>query len=209
RTMLRALRVTPDTDLPPPRADQAPALRAAAAAVVAPAPMRGALALALGAGTRAGAPAASVAFDGNAAAIWRPDALGLALTGQYTPSHERTAGTFAGTASDEAVGLVARLPIALGVDRLRVVAMAGGALHVITLRGTIAAGTGVAETSYDPAVRAGAALEYALDPTVDVGVSAVADYLVQRQRYDVDASEILLIPRAQLEVAVVLTLRLL
>ncbi|HEY1558536.1 MAG TPA: hypothetical protein VGF94_27120 [Kofleriaceae bacterium] len=208
RTMLRALRVTPDTNLPPPRAEQAPAVRAAAAAAVEPVARR-TLALGVGAGTRAGEPAATLAFDGNATLVWRPDALGIALAGQYSPANERTTPAFAGNASDDAIALCARLPLELAGRELRIVVLAGGALHVETLRGTTTAGMTVSETRFDPALRAGAVLEHALDPSVDVGLAVTGDYLLERQRYALDNAEILLIPRAQLTAAFVLTLRLL
>ena len=120
-----------------------------------------------------------------------PTTLGVAVTGSYAPSADLATAAFVGTARDDVLAAVARWPIALGARKLRLAVLAGGALHVVGLRGTAGDGTAVATTRYDPAVRGGAVVGFAVDPSVDVGVSLSADYLVERQRFDFDTTEIL------------------
>ena len=207
-TMLRALRVTPDLDVPPPSADEAPAIRAAAAAE-APARLRQTFAVAVGLGAREHATAATAAFSADGAIVWRPDALGIAVAASYSPSVDVASSKFTGAASDDALAALARLPIPLGDGGARAIAQAGMALHAITLRGTPSVGGSADVTRYDPAVRAGCFVGYALDPSVDVGVAATLDYLVDRQRFEVQAAEFLTTPRVELSTTLVLTLRVL
>jgi hypothetical protein len=205
RTMLRALRVTPDINLPPPHPDEARAIRASAAAF-AIAPHRGPalIGVVLGVGVHVHPPGAGAAAAGSAMVIWRPDELGVAIAGDYAPSSSFATSTFTGAAHDDSVALLARWPVALASFRL--VALAGPALHITGLRGQASDGEMPAITHVDPAVRGQVIGAYALDRTVDVGVAVAGDYVADRQRYSFDASEVLAIPRFQVLAELVLTL---
>jgi hypothetical protein len=209
-TMLRALRVTPDLNAPPPRASEAPAIRAAAA--VAPPPRRGAsstLAVAVGLGAREHLTGTSVAPAADGAVVWRPDVLGVAVAMSYAPSVDVKTSAFTGTASDLAFAALARVPVPLGVARLRVAGVAGPALHAITLRGTPTGTSGVDVTRYDAGARIGVLIGYALDPSVDVGVSVALDYLAEQQRFEVQGSEFLATPHVEVSTLLALVLRVL
>ncbi|HEX4454746.1 MAG TPA: hypothetical protein VH143_27990 [Kofleriaceae bacterium] len=205
RTMLRALRVTPDTNLPPPHPEEARVIRAAA---VASTPLPAAephVAIAVGLGVRVNAPAATIAPGASAMVIWRPDALGVAIAGAYAPSASLTTSTFMGTVSDDSLSVLARLPFA--VRRFRLSVMAGPALHITSLHGQVVDGDMPAITHYDPSARAVALGAYAIDPSVDVGLGVAADYVLDRQRYSFDTSEVLVIPRFELAAELMLTVR--
>jgi hypothetical protein len=206
RTMLRALRVTPDINLPPPHPDEARAIRASAAAFES-SPRRGPplLAVSLGVGIHVHPPVTAVVAAGSAMVIWRPDELGVAIAGDYAPSSTFATSTFSGTAHDDSVALLARWPISLASVRLAV--LAGPALHITGLRGQASDGEMPAITHVDAAARAQVIGAYAVDRTVDVGVAVSADYVAERQRYSFDASEVLAIPRFQVLAELVLTLR--
>jgi hypothetical protein len=210
RTMLRALRVTPDTDLMPPRASEAAAVRARPISPSpAPAPPRAArLATSFAMGLRVGAAGRTIGLAAEAGAVWRPDALGVAVTGSYAPPGGVAVAMLSGSVHDDAIAALARWPVRLG-ERGRVVALGGAALHVVALRGTLPSGASADETSLDPALRVGALGAWALDRTVEVGLEVSADYLLTRQRYEFDAAEVLVIPRFQLVTGVFVALRLL
>ena len=211
RTMLRALRVTPDTDLLPPRASEAAAVRArppSPAPAPTPSPAAASLATSFAMGVRVGAAGRSIGLAAEAGVAWRPDELGLALTGSYAPAGEVATSMLAGSVHDDAIAALARWPVRLA-DRVRVVALGGAALHVVALRGTLANGANADETSVDPALRAGVLGAWALDPTVEIGLQVSADYLLTRQKYEFDSTEVLVIPRFQLVAGVVVALRVL
>jgi hypothetical protein len=204
RTMLRALRVTPETDLPPPHASEAAAIRAS----VPPPPASTAaswLATSLGVGTRLRGPGTTVALAAEGAVVWRPASLGAMLAGTYAPGASvRSAGLSAGL-DDNSIALLARQPVRLG-PRTEIAALAGAALHVVELRGTLPGGGSTGTTSFDPALRAGAAGLLRLDPAVQLGCEVSADYLLQRQDYLLDTREVLAVPRFQLAVVAVIVL---
>jgi hypothetical protein len=209
RTMLRALRVTPDSDLPPPRADRVPIEIAASVPARHERRIGDVLAISAGLGVRERGSAAGVTGDGSASLIWRPGAIGAAVAVSYAPASAVMGSTFGGTLGDDTIGALVRVPIPIGGSKLRCTALGGGALHMISLRGSLANGTSTDLTRYDPAVRASATVAYPLDPSVDVGLGVSADYLLEHQRYEVDGAELLEIPRFQLSTSLVLTLRVL
>ena len=214
RTMLRALRITPDSDLPPPRAEDAPATHPwlAPAATATAMPDRAGprlLASSLELGMRARGPGADVALAGGAALAWRPDELGVAVSASFAAGADVMTDGFAGAIRDDAIAAVAQLPVLPRTRRLWLLAAAGAAVHVVALRGTLAAGDHVDTTSIDPALRAGATAAYAIDSSVDVGVAATADYLLRAQHYADGTQSILVVPRLQVGAALVLTLRVL
>lgn len=195
RTMLRALRITPDDDRPPPLAADAPEIRESA-------PLRDRPLLAAGgiAGYRVRAPGNDV--GGDVIAIVRPDALGVAAIGEFSPSLALR-GAFDGHAYDATAALVARWPLRvppLG-GRIRVVPMAGAALHFVRLTGALTGDLADMQhlhgTRVDPAIRVGGAMTYRVGSSLDVGLAVSLDALVQRQRYVVESEEVLEIPRVQ------------
>ncbi len=210
RTMLRALRITPDTDLPVPLASEAPATHVTQSAPAPqPAPAR-TLAASLGFGMRLGAPGSNVALDANAMLVWRPDALGVAVGGSYTPAQDVTSSALTGLVRDDAIIALARLPFSPHDSRVKLVALAGGAAHVITVRGTPTAGEMESSaTRVDAAAMGEVEAGYALDPTVDVGIAVSGACLLDRQRFLSGSSEVLVIPRFQLAAGLAITMRFL
>ncbi|HEY4244733.1 MAG TPA: hypothetical protein VGM88_33190 [Kofleriaceae bacterium] len=205
RTMLRALRVTPDIDAPPPRATDALAIRATAARVpIAPPPSpqaRPAASFAL-AGTlaaRVGGPAATVAPAGVLMAIWRPDGIGAYATVAYAPAGDRMTAAFHGSIADASVGLGARAAWRIA-PRLQLAGTLGGSLHRMRLAGD--------DARFDPAATAGVTALYDLGP-VAIGVGASADALLRRQTYLDGAAEILAVPPVQLVAGLVVLGRIL
>ncbi|MEO6774311.1 MAG: hypothetical protein ABI467_15045 [Kofleriaceae bacterium] len=201
RTMLRALRTSPDVDQPPPRVAEAPKLRAE---VAAPAQHR----LAVGAlvGGRFGAPDGDLAAQ--LAVAWRPDALGFAVSGELAPSADVTTAAFTGTVVDVAVAAVARWPFEL-VPGFRVVPVAGVALHTIRLRGALSTDQAIHDRQLDLAARAGAAAMYRVGRDLDIGFSVAIDGLLDRQDYKAATMQVLIIPRFQAMVGVLANFRVL
>jgi hypothetical protein len=201
RTMLRALRVTPDVDQPPPRAADAPAIRETI--VVRETPFLAASALL---GARVGAPDTSI--SGQLAAIWRPESLGLELAGELAPASDLASSAFHGTVLDGATALLGRAPLRVA-PKVRVAALAGAALHLIRLRGRLETGTPIQSNRIDTAARIGVVASYSVARGIDVGVAISADCLLDRQRYRIGLEEILVVPRLQTMVGAIATIRLL
>jgi len=214
RTMLRAVRVTPDLDLPLPPPQEAIAIRArtAQAELAPPAPgghgpEAGALALALGGGLRVGAPGAATRASGDVQLIWRPDAIGLAVTASLAGSSSIDTGSFTGTVSDTAGAVTARSPIDVA-PRWRLIGDLGVAVHRIRIAGASATGP-VDIVRLDPALRIGGGAVFVASASVSVGVTAWADALLVRQDYRVVSEQILDVPVAQVTLAVTLVARIL
>jgi len=214
RTMLRALRVTPELDLPLPHPQEALAIRAqtAAAQLAAPAAVSdgrdpGVLAVALGGGLRAGAPGAATGASGTVQLIWRPDALGLAVTASLARAAAVEAAAFTGTASDAAGALTARLAIR-PAPRWGLAGEAGLALHRVHLTGALS-GTPVDVARLDPAIRIGAAAMFVASRRLSAGLAVWADGLLVRQDYRVANQRILAVPVAQLALDVTILARVL
>ncbi len=208
RTMLRALRVTPDLNLPPPRATEAAAVRARAASpappIVVTAPV---VALQLDGGVRVGGPAAKASAVGMVAIIWRPEGLGAILSGTFAPSDGVHGSMFSGTTADDSLALSGRLPWRVA-DRITLAAFAGAALHRVTVDGTLVDGGSTSVSSIDPAAHAGLTCTYDLGAvSVDLGVTT--DWLLRRQAYDVGSTEVLRVPVFQLSAGLGLTVRIL
>ncbi len=201
RTMLRALRVTPDIDRPPPHETDAPEIRDTAP--VQDHPILGASAVL---GLRVHAPGNDV--GGAFSAIWRPDSIGVVLVGEISPSAEVPGPAFVGTALDSAIAVLARMPIHVA-SRVRITPSAGFALHFIRLRGELDTQQALRGTREDPALRAGAAATYRLAGGLDLGVAISVDLLLDRQRYDVLDQEVLEIPRFQTLIGAIATFQIL
>jgi hypothetical protein len=201
RTMLRALRVTPDVDQPPPRVEDAPAIRDIGA--VRDTPLLAASAMF---GVRLNAPDNDV--GGAIAVVWRPDRLGAALVAELAPSADIVEPTFTGTLLDGAVAVLGRMPLAVA-PRIRVIPTAGLAIHLVRLHGALDTMEPIRSTRIDPAARLGVAATYEVNPNLDIGVTMSVDCLVSRQRYETGAAEILVIPRLQAMFGAIVTLRVL
>src|SRR3569832_99914 len=201
RTMLRALRTSPDVDQPPPRVEEAPKLRAEVAA-----PIERRLAVAALVGGRFGAPDGDLA--GQLGVAWRPDELGFALTGELAPSAAVTTSAFTGTVVDVAVAAVARWPLEL-IPNLRVVPIAGLALHTIRLRGALSTDHPIHDRQFDLAARGGVAAMYRVGRELDVGIGITADVLLDRQDYKAASMQVLIVPRLQAMIGLLASFRVL
>ncbi len=199
RTMLRALRTSPDVDQPPPRAEDAPAIRAQVSAP-------SLLAVSALVGGRFGAPDDDLA--GALAVVWRPDALGFAVGAELAPSADVTTSAFTGTVVDVSAAAVARLPLILLPD-LRVTPVAGLAVHTVRLRGALSTEQAIHDTQIDPAARVGAAATYRVGRDLDVGIGVTVDVLLDRQHYLAGTVQVLMIPRVQALIGVIATFRVL
>lgn len=219
RTMLRALRVTPELDLPLPHPQEALAIRAQTAAAQLAAPTAvsdggdvGVLAVALGGGLRAGAPGAAIGASGTVQLIGRPDALGLALTASLARAAAVEAAAFTGTASDAAGALTARLAIR-PAPRWGLAGEVGAALHRIHVSGALlggaASGTPVDVARFDPAIRIGGAAMFVASRRLSAGLAVWADGLLVRQDYRVANQRILGVPVAQITLDVTVIARVL
>ena len=210
RTMLRALRVTPDLDVPPPRAVDAAAVRAHAATppppIVVTAPVPSLVALEVEGGMRFGGPGGDANAQGTISAVWRPDRLGAVLAAAIAPRDDVRSSMFTGTAADDSVAIAVRWPVRLA-DTIAIAGLAGGAVHVIRLDGDVIGGDHVSSLRIDPSVRAGVAAIYDRG-SVGVHAGVFADWLVRRQLYQVGDEEVLRIPRFQLSIGLGLTARL-
>jgi hypothetical protein len=193
RTMLRALRVASEEDLPPP-----PPLTPAA-----PEPM---FAASVGAGVWFAAPGTDNALAATAMIAWRPHGLGVAITGLVAPSAAVMSLTFSGHVRDVVVAAEARKALRFAPD-IYLTPAAGMALHVLGLSGSFG-GAELDSRRFDPALRLGATASYALPRGVDVGLDVSADCLLRRQRYEAASEEILVVPRFQVVTGIVVGLRL-
>lgn len=214
RTMLRALRVTPELDLPLPHPQEALAIRAQTAAAQLAAPTAvadgrdvGVLAVALGGGLRAGAPGTAASASGTLRLIWRPDALGLAVTASFARAAAVDAAAFTGMASDAVGALTARLAIR-PAPRWWLAGEAGAALHRIHVTGALS-GAPVDVARLDPAIRIGGAAMFVASRRLSAGLAVWADGLLVRQDYQVANQRILGVPVAQITLDVTLVARVL
>ncbi|MDB4956928.1 MAG: hypothetical protein JWO36_4497 [Myxococcales bacterium] len=213
RTMLHALRVTPDVDLPPPHAVDAAAVRARAASeprIAAPDVIRSpkaTLAVDASFGVRLGAPAADAGIGGTFAATWLPDRLGVTLRVGLAPSAAIHATTFMGTISDDSITLAARLPLRVA-DHMVAIGTAGPSLHIVQLDGELTGGGSATAPRFNPAAQIGLTLQYELG-AFEVGVGVSADWLLRRQKYDVGADEIVGMSPIQLSAGLVVMARIL
>jgi hypothetical protein len=214
RTMLRALRVTPEVDLPLPHPQEAFAIRAQTAAAQLRAPTAvadgddpGVIAVALGGGLRAGAPGAATGASGTVQLIWRPDQLGLALTASVSRAAAVEAAALTGTASDAVGALTARLAIRPG-PRWWLAGEAGAALHRVHVLGALSE-TPVDVARFDPALRIGGSAMFVISRRLSAGLAVWADGLIVRQDYRVASQRILEVPAAQVTLDLTLIARVL
>ncbi len=210
RTMLRALRATDDSMFGATMVRPTPTRLPAE-----PAPKRNVAAF-LGVGAWFATPAADAAPHVAPTLVWRPDSLGVALGVALAPAqtldHPSVRASFRGEVRDVVVALEARYALhsarlAAVVRSLRISPSGGLALHAVSVRGAFDAGDSIRSRRYDPALRAGVTATVPLS-VLDVGLGVSADCLVRRQRYDVGMEEILVVPRVQLMLAVIVGIRL-
>lgn len=201
RTMLRALRTSVDVDQPPPRVEDAPALRTA---VAAPAPRR--LGISTLVGGRFGAPDDDLVAQ--LAVIWQPDRLGFAVSGELAPSADVTTSAFTGTVLDIAVAAVARAPV-LVAPGVRVTPVLGLALHTLRLRGSLSTAQPIHDTRADLAARLGVVANYRVGRDLEVGLGATVDFLFDRPHYEAANVQVLVVPRLQALVGLIGTFRVL
>ena len=208
RTMLRALRVSPEIDLPVPRVEEARVVRAqVTATIAATVPRARTLAIAAAAGLRVGGAANDAGLDGRFSLLWRPDALGLGLHVNLATRGELDTTRFMGTIADDSIGLTVHYPVITG-PRVHVLAAGGLALHAVSVDGSVDGAT-VSDRRYDPAARLGATANYEIGKNLDIGIGVSADGLLRRQRYASGADEVLVVPRVQLTTGLMVTFRVL
>jgi hypothetical protein len=128
-------------------------------------------------------------------AAWRPRGLGVALGGTLAPDNELAAMTFSGEVRAWSVAAEARYTLEV-VPRVFVAPAAGLALYGVTVRGE-----GIDARRYNPALRLGVSAALALGQRLEIGIGVSGDCLLQRQRYEAQAVEILQISRVQAQAA--------
>jgi hypothetical protein len=207
RAMLRALRVTPEIDAPPPRVAEAAQLRSRAAALavvpptpIAPAPDR--LALELLGGVRIGSDGGALEH-GAVGVILRPGAPGLELAAIASGAATVAMTSFAGALSDRELALTGRIPLHL-TPSFVVAGQAGFGVHRVAITGTTPAQTTAEATRYDPSVRAGIAANYELRAGMALGVELTADGLLRRQDFTVGSQRVAGVPIVQIGVGLAL-----
>jgi len=192
RTMLRALRVSTDSDQLSPTAP------------LEPEPYQPVIGASAGVGAWFLAPGANSALAASLAIAWRPHQLGAQLGVTLAPAAEVMSGAFAGEVRD--IVVAAQVHKSFAVDPIRVVPSAGAALHAIHLEGSFGGGP-LSSRRFDPAVRLGVTTVYDLAAGLEVGLAVSADCLLRRQRYEAESEEILVIPRVQVLAGVIVGIR--
>jgi hypothetical protein len=218
RTMLRALRLTPDLDQPLPTVAAARVVRAQIGAQ--PGPPSGRhplLAVSTSVAGKVGNAGArgQVVLQGTLSALWRPKALGALSLGLHLSTAARVnvqEGRLSGRSADHSLALTLQVPVALG-PRLHARALGGLAVHAISLDGNLDEDLDGAPDQrsvhirhFDPALRAGLAADYQLTSNLDIGLVFASDALLLRQKYVVEATPVLTVPRFQFSTGVAITL---
>jgi hypothetical protein len=207
RTMLRALKISDEPEqLPPttnPPTNEQP-IRVVAPPEPRPWPNVSALA---GFGGRYGRLGEDGVVEAQLAASVRPDALGIVAMISLSPQASLSTPAFMGDVSDNSFALSARIPFAIA-PRIAVAGMAGPALHVVRIEGTLGAEQ-VSSLRFNPAFRVGAGGAYALTDRIDLGLSISMDSLLRRQRYEVEGGQVLVMPRLQVSVGLMIAVRVL
>lgn len=200
RAMLRALAVDEES-LPQPAA--IPVVVAAPRTE----PATPQLATMAGLGARFGAPGTTSSAQLMLAVIWRPTKFGVALDLSMGFAPDVRGTNFEGSIGDRSMAAVARLPLV--VAPATTIALSGGiAVHALRFAGETPMRT-IVDWKLDPAARVGATGSYAFRDGVAIGLAVSADYLLQRQRYEVEGEEILVMTPFQLMAAISLTIQVL
>ncbi len=206
RTMLRALKLA---DEPEQQTPQQPAGVVVDTPAIIPQRPRAwpNFAVSAGFGGRYGRLGEDGVIEVQLAATWRPDALGVIAMGSLSPRASVTSPAFMGDVSDNSFAIAARIPFVIA-PRISVAGLAGPALHSIQVAGTLGA-ENVSALRFDTALRLGASGGYAVAERLDVGLSISMDTLLKRQRYEVEGGQVLVMPRLQVSVGLLVSLRFL
>ncbi len=196
RTMLRALRVMPQSE-PAPKEVVAPPPQEPDVVVPVEPPGEPRFAAALGLDMHVLAPGSDATPVASLAVMWRPERLGVMISAELAPSSDLTAAAFTGDVRDTTLAAVVRSPLRVE-PKIVVSAEAGLALHLIHLHGILVDGEPVDTTGVDPAVRVGATAGYAVRANLLIGFGISADTLVVRQVYDAGMDHVLEVPRVQI-----------
>ena len=141
------------------------------------------------------------------AAAWRPDGLGAIAMASLSPQASLSSPSFMGSVSDNSFALAARIPFVIA-PRISVAGFAGPALHAVSVDGTLGAES-VSALRFDAAFRVGATGGYAVTDRLDVGIAVSMDTLLKRQRYEVMGGQVLVMPRLQVSVGLLISVRVL
>ena len=203
RTMLRALKLSDDSEPERPPIVEVPI------AVVQPPPARPwpNVVAYVGFGGRYGRLGEDGVVEAQFAAAWRPDALGVVAMASLSPQASLSSPSFMGNVSDNSFALAARIPFAIA-PRIAVAGLAGPALHAVRVEGTLGAES-VSALRFDAAFRVGATAGYAVTDRLDVGLAISMDTLLKRQRYEVMGGQVLVMPRLQVSVGLLISVRVL
>lgn len=165
------------------------------------------LATMAGLGARFGSPGTTSNGLLTLAVIWRPRTVGVALDLALGLAPDIDGTNFEGSIGDRSFAAVARLPLA--VAPATTIALSGGfAVHALRFAGETPMRT-IIDWKFDPAARLGASTAYAFREGVEIGLALAADYLLRRQRYEVEGEEILVMTPFQLMAAISLTVQVL
>lgn len=206
RTMLRALKIPDEPEPQPTPPAPPPAIVIVAPPPAAARPWPNVVALA-GFGGRYGRLGEDGVAELHLAAGVRPDALGIVAMISLSPEATLSNPAFMGGVSDNSFAIVARIPFRIA-PRIEVAGSAGPALHAVRVEGTLGAEE-VSSLRFDPALRVGASGSYALSDRLDLGLSVSMDTLLRRQRYEVPGGQVLVMPRLQVSVGLLIGVRLL
>lgn len=203
RTMLRALKLS---DEPEPQPPPVVTLPIKTEPLARPRPWSNIVAHA-GFGSRYGRLGEDGVFELQLAAAWRPDDLGVVAMASLSPQASLSSPSFMGSVSDNSFAIAARIPFVIA-PRFAVAGFAGPGLHAVRVAGTLG-GEHVSALRFDAAFRAGASGGYAVSDRVDVGLAVSMDTLLKRQRYEVMGGQVLVMPRLQVFVGLLISVRVL
>jgi hypothetical protein len=203
RTMLRALKRADDSE------PERPAIVEVPITIATPPPPRPwpNIAAFVGFGGRYGRLGEDGVVEAQIAAAWRPDALGVIAMASLSPQASLSSPAFMGHVSDNSFAVAARVPFEIA-PRIAVAGMAGPALHAVRVAGTLGA-EAVTALRFDAAFRVAATGGYAVTDRLDVGLSISMDTLLKRQRYEVTGGQVLVMPRLQVSVGLLISIRVL
>ena len=203
RTMLRALKIPDDGEPERPAVVEVPITATQPAA---PRPWSN-IAAFVGFGGRYGRLGEDGVAEAQLAAVWRPDALGVVAMASLSPQASLSSPSFMGNVSDNSFAVAARIPFTIA-PRIAVAGLAGPAFHAVRVEGTLGAET-VSALRFDAAFRVGVMGGYAVTDRLDVGLSISMDTLLKRQRYEVMGGQVLVMPRLQVSVGLLISVRVL
>jgi hypothetical protein len=208
RTMLRALKLSDEQERPAPQPQpiQIEDEQSPFAVTNDPRPSPNVSVLA-GFGGRYGRLGEDGVVEAQLAAGWRLDGLGGLAMISLSPEASLSSPSFMGSVSDNSFAIAARMPFRIA-PRVVVAGLAGPAVHVVRVRGTVGAEE-VSALRFDAALRAGASGTYAVTNRIDLGLAVSMDSLLRRQKYEVAGGEVLVMPRLQVSVGLIFSLRVL